>query len=241
MIRSRFRTAFRAAAFGLGLTAAGLSAPGSAVAQAIDEVDPEQPVSQASVDVAAWAIASGDNRGLPFAVIDKAAAQVLVFDADGRLQGLAPVLIGSAFGDHSTPGVGDRELSEIAPEERTTPAGRFMAAYGPATKGQTVLWVDYATAVSLHPVVTTKRNEARDVRLSSSTPYDNRITYGCINVSPTFYKQVVRPTFQGTEGVFYVLPEVMTVAEALPAFAAHQAAMSRRALGAPGRRGRASR
>jgi len=116
VIRSRFRTAFRAAAFGLGLTAAGLSAPGSAVAQAIDEVDPEQPVSQASVDVAAWAIASGDNRGLPFAVIDKAAAQVLVFDADGRLQGLAPVLIGSAFGDHSTPGVGDRELSEIAPE-----------------------------------------------------------------------------------------------------------------------------
>jgi hypothetical protein len=200
-------------------------------------------VSQASVDVAGWVVASGDNRGLPFAVVDKTAAQVLVFNADGRLQGLAPALIGSAFGDHSTPGVGDRELSDISPAERTTPAGRFLAAYGPAAKGQTVLWVDHATAVSLHPVVTTKRKEARDVRLSSPTPYDNRITYGCINVSPTFYQQVVRPTFAGTSGVFYVLPDVMSLAEALPAYAAHQAALSRRADGGArgARRGRATR
>lgn len=205
------------------MATAAMAAPGAAAAQVVvvDEVDPGQTVSQITVDLAAWAIASGDSRGLPFAIVDKATAQVLVFNSEGRLQGMAPALIGSAFGDHSTPGVGDRELSDIAPEERTTPAGRFLAAYGPAAKGQTVLWVDNATAVSLHPVVTTKRNEARDVRLASATPYDNRITFGCINVSPTFYEQVVKPTFSGTNGVFYILPEVMRLSEALPDFATH--------------------
>jgi hypothetical protein len=223
--------------------AAAASAPGVAAAQALDEVAPEQPVSQASVDVAGWVVASGDNRGLPFAVVDKTAAQVLVFNADGRLQGLAPALIGSAFGDHSTPGVGDRSCRTYRPPSGPPRRGASWRRTGRPAKGQTVLWVDHATAVSLHPVVTTKRKEARDVRLSSPTPYDNRITYGCINVSPTFYQQVVRPTFAGTSGVFYVLPDVMSLAEALPAYAAHQAALSRRADGGArgARRGRATR
>jgi hypothetical protein len=235
-------TGFRSAMIGLGLAATAAAAPGLASAQAVDEVALVQPVAQTVVDLAGWVIASGDNGGMPFAVIDKGAAQVLVFGEDGRLKGMAPVLLGSAFGDHSTPGVGDRELSDIRPDERTTPAGRFIAAYGPATGGKTVLWVDNATAISLHPVVTTKRNEARDVRLSSVTPYDNRITYGCINVSPTFYREVVRPTFTGTSGVFYVLPEVAPIEQALPAFAAqrHAATRDRFGLRRASRQGRAS-
>lgn len=195
--------------------------------QAIDEVDPEQPVSEAVVNIAGWVIASGDNRELPFAVIDKAAAQLLVFGADGKLKGLAPALIGSAAGDESAPGVGDRELKDIPMDERTTPAGRYLAGYGPATGGESVLWVDYATAVSIHPVQTTRasKKEKRKERLASATPEDNRITHGCINVSSTFYTKVIRPTFK-KGGVFYVLPDSMTVETAFPAFlpASHFAA-----------------
>jgi hypothetical protein len=178
------------------------------------------PPSEVVLALADWAVTSGDNRGLPFAVIDKAAARLFVYAPDGELKGTAPVLLGLAIGDHSTPGVGDRELSDIAPEERTTPAGRFMAAYGPATGGKTTLWVDYGTAISLHPVVNTNKAEGRPKRLASETAEDNRITFGCINVASTFYRKVVRPTFAETEGVFYVLPDVYPLETALPVFAA---------------------
>lgn len=195
-----------------------LSAP-AAMAQPLDEVDPGQAVSDTVVDVAGWVIATRDNRNLPFAVVDKAAAQVLIFGADGKLRGLAPVLVGSAVGDESAPGVGDRELKDIPMKDRTTPAGRFLAGYGPAAGGERVLWVDYNTAVSIHPLPKTEasRKEKREQRLTSATPEDNRITHGCINVSGAFYDQVVKTTFrQG--GVFYVLPEKISLSAALPGF-----------------------
>lgn len=170
------------------------------------------------VEVAAWVLASKDSDGLPFAVVDKEAAQLLVFDGKGQLKGLAPVLIGAARGDRSDPGVGEvKDLSEIEPERRTTPAGRFFAGYGPAAKGKTVLWVDYATAVSIHPVDEVDPSEKRRKRLATPEADDNRITFGCINVSPAFYSKVVRPTFK-KNGVFYVLPEELSLAEALPEF-----------------------
>lgn len=198
---------------------AGAAWPAAAAApQPRDEAEAAPPASDAVVQLGGWIIASGDNRGLPFAIVDKVAAQVFVFDAEGQLKGAAPALLGSAVGDHSTPGVGDRELSDIGPAERTTPAGRFMAAFGPAPGGKTVLWVDYATAISLHPVINTNRKERRPKRLASATPEDNRITFGCINVSAAFYRQVVRPAFRGTDGVFYVLPESKPLEQAFPAF-----------------------
>jgi hypothetical protein len=187
--------------------------------QPLDEVDPDQPVSQMVVDLAAWVIASDDNRGLPFAIVDKAAAQLLVFGADGKVHGLAPALIGSAVGDNSAPGVGDRELQDIPAEDRTTPAGRYLADFGPAAGGKSVLWVDYATAVSIHALTKTSssRKEKRKERLASSTPEDNRITHGCINVSSTFYSKVIRPNFK-EGGVFYVLPDSMSLKTAFPGF-----------------------
>src|SRR5690606_13124066 len=211
------RTGLAVAAVWLGVI--GVGAPSAATAtENIGAAPPASASSVAAADLADWIRATGDNRGLPYAIVDKAAAQVLIFAPEGELIGSSTVLVGSAVGDDSVPGIGDRELNEIAPHERTTPAGRFMAAYGPAAGGKTVLWVDYATAVSLHPVATSNPRERRLQRLRSPEPDDNRITYGCINVSAAFYKQVVRPTFSGSGGVFYVLPEVRTMAEVFPAF-----------------------
>jgi hypothetical protein len=166
--------------------------------------------------LAAWVARSSDNEGLPYAIVDKASATVFVFGRDGVLRGAAPALIGSAHGDDSAPGIGERELDAIRPEERTTPAGRFRARYGPAVGGRTVLWVDYATAVSLHEVVTSSHEERRLERLSSASPEDNRITYGCINVSTAVYEALIRPTFRGTESIFYVLPETRSLEEVFP-------------------------
>jgi hypothetical protein len=209
----------RAIALAAGLVGAGALAPSAFAeeAAAIDEVDPGQHVSSTIVDLAAWVIASGDNRKTPFAIIDKRAAQVLIFDAKGRLKGLAPVLIGSAEGDITAFGIVDRELKDIPMKDRTTPSGRFYGSYGPAAGGQRVLWVDFDSAVSMHPIAETNRTEQRDKRLSTPEPDDNRITHGCINVSKRFYDELVQPMF-AKGGVFYVIPDYMPIEEAFPGF-----------------------
>lgn len=150
---------------------------------------------------------------MPFAIVDKIDAKAFVFNADGRLRGAAPVLIGLARGDDSVPGIGDRSLSDVRPQERTTPAGRFVASLGYNFSGKDVLWVDYNGAVSMHRVVTSKPAERRLERLATPTPSDNRISYGCINVPAEFFDNVVKPVFTGTNGVVYVLPEIKSNSE----------------------------
>ncbi len=169
---------------------------------------------QASRDVrhiADWVVDSGDNGGLPFVIIDKTDAKIFIFDASGRIRGAAPALLGLARGDDTVPGIGDRELSDIRPEERTTPAGRFGAELGMSPRGVDVVWVDYESGVSLHRVVTSNPREHRLERLATPTPADNRISYGCINVPAAFYNEVVNPSFTGTNGIVYVLPETRPI------------------------------
>ncbi len=170
--------------------------------------------------MATWAIQSGDNQRLPFMIVDKVGAQALVFDAGGAFMGGTPVLVGSARGDYSVLGVGDRELSDIAPKMRTTPAGRFVARIGPSLGLGKVLWIDFPGAIAMHRVLTNKPKEKRAERLRSPSPTDNRITYGCINISPTFYDGVVSPLFTGAGGVVYILPETRPLAATFPAFRA---------------------
>lgn len=180
-----------------------------------------EPPSQTVTEFADWTLSSGDNQGLPFMIIDKRAAEVFVFGPDGELRGAAPALLGLARGDDSAPGVGDRELSQIRPEERTTPAGRFLAAFGPDADHKEVFWVDYGTAISLHPVIVGEPGEHRLRRLNSATPKDNRITFGCINVPRAFYDKVVRKTFAGVKGVVYILPEEKSLREVFPELQLH--------------------
>ncbi len=164
-------------------------------------------LSAEAQEVAHWVVQSADNRNLPFIVIDKVQARVYVFHADGRLRGATSALLGLAIGDHTVPGIGQRKLSSIRPEERTTPAGRFMASIDRDIHGVDVLWVDYDSAVSLHRVVTGTPKERRAQRLASASPADKRITYGCINVPVRFFEEVVSPALTGTYSVVYVLPE----------------------------------
>ena len=160
-----------------------------------------------------WVISTGDNRGMPFVIVDKKQTKVFVFDAAGRLLGDTPVLLGLARGDDSAPGVGDKKLSDIRPDERTTPAGRFVASLGYGLGKQDILWVDYASALALHRVLPAGSRERRLQRIASVSPQDRRITFGCINVPTAFYDAVIHPAFIRTSGVVYILPEIKTIAE----------------------------
>lgn len=153
------------------------------------------------------AVAANDNKSGPFAVVDKQLARVFVFKGDGTLLGSSPVLLGLARGDASVPGIGERKMSEIRPDERTTPAGRFASEPGRNLSGEDIVWVDYDAAVSMHRVRPNVKAERRLERLATPTPDDNRITFGCINVPTAFYDSFVKPALGGRPGVVYVLPE----------------------------------
>jgi hypothetical protein len=195
-------------------------------AAAVDQLPPDQEVSDTVTELAGWVVASRDSEGYPFAIMDKAAAQVLVFGGDGRLRGAAPALFGSAVGDHTAPGIAGLALRAIPGRDRTTPAGRFVGGFGPSIDAGRVLWVDYDSSISLHPTATGVKAEKRPERLASPSPDDNRITHGCINVSPEFYEQVVRPTFE-RGGLFYILPDKASLAETFPEFVKSRATAHR--------------
>ena len=157
--------------------------------------------------VATWAVASGDHQNKSFVILDKKDARVYIFEPSGRLKDVSPVLLGYAVGDDNAPGIGSKPLSEILPEERTTPAGRFEAQIGMNARGEDVVWVDYDAAVSMHRVLTTNPAERRLERLATPTHEDNRVSYGCINLPKAFYEDVLAPTVRNGGAIIYVLPE----------------------------------
>ncbi|MDP1885205.1 hypothetical protein [Polaromonas sp.] len=173
----------------------------------------QEVASPESRKLADWVVDSADNGKLPFMIIDKVQARVFMFNAQGQLRGAASALLGLAVGDHTVPGIGQRKLSSILPAERTTPAGRFVASLDRDIHGQEVLWVDYDSALSLHRVVTGQPKERRAERLATPSPLDNRISFGCINVPVKFYENVVSPSFTGTNGIVYILPETRSARE----------------------------
>jgi hypothetical protein len=203
------------AATGLALAAA---TPAKTTTPAKPPVEDESAVirSEGATRVADWVASSKDNHALPYIIIDKPDAVAYLFDAKGKPLAHAPVLIGIAPGDDATPGIGSKNLSEIGPAEKTTPAGRFLAKFGVAAGKQRVLWVDYATSVALHTIPPGNPKEKRKERMLSPTIDDNRITFGCINVPKIFYNQSVSPLFRRKGGYVYILPDHKPLEEVFP-------------------------
>ena len=174
-----------------------------------------------AAEVFQWVERTRDNGQLPFMIIDKRRTHLWVFDRFGKLQGDTPILLGSARGDHSVPGIGEKKLSEIKSEERTTPAGRFVAEVGMNARGEDVVWVDYDGAVSIHRVLTTNPKERRVQRLATPTSDDNRVSYGCINVPTAFFENVVKTTVGGGNSIVYVMPDSRPLRSVFTQLAAH--------------------
>lgn len=160
--------------------------------------------------VADWVVDSGDNHGKAIVLVDKKDARVWVLDPHGGYVSDTPALLGAAVGDDPVPGIGDKPLAQVLPQEKTTPAGRFEAELGENASHEDVVWVSWDLAVSMHRVRPTVKSERRLERLASPTNADNRISFGCINLPPAFYEQVLRPMVQAMGAVVYVLPETRT-------------------------------
>ncbi len=190
--------------------------------------------------LADWIASTHANGRRAFILVDKKDARAWVFTPDARLRDSAPVLLGEARGDEILPGSGDKDPSQMRPEEKITPAGRFLAKPGVNADGEDVIWVDYADAISMHRIRPFVEQEHRLERLASLGVDDNRISFGCINLPVSFYEDVARPAVERYGALIYVLPDVRTVQQVFGAFDVTDPAQVAAARQAPGATGAAT-
>jgi hypothetical protein len=188
---------------GLLVASLGLPTAASATAQRVAPA-----MSADAVAVAQRILRDGDAAGRPFAIVDKRHAQLSVFDKQGRLAGVTPVLLGRTAGDHSVAGVGERtQTGRLLPGDETTPAGRFKSQPGRNFDGEAIVWLDYDAALAIHRLRAGPAALDRKRRLRTGSAHDNRASAGCVVVPPAFYVTVVEPLLGRHDGLVYILPE----------------------------------
>lgn len=176
---------------------------------------PGEPLSALeSVDASAdaryvehWIRQNGDDHGRPFVIVDKKAARIYVFGAGGTLVGASSTLLGQSRGDVPVPGAGQKNPSDLLPDERRTPAGRFESQPGRNLHGESVVWVDYDTGIAIHRVRPGVSRMQRTASLATDDPDNKRLSLGCVVVPENFFLSVVLPTLGHVHGTVYVLPE----------------------------------
>jgi len=169
--------------------------------------------AEATVSEDVWQLAqrvrdTTDHALRPFAIVDKRAALLVVFHADGRLAGSTAALLGSVYGDNTVAGVGERtQRGALQPGDATTPAGRFVSQPGHNHMGEEVVWVDLEAAFAIHRLRPGPSRASRARRLASADPDQKRVSHGCVVVSVAFFTRVVQPLLGRQPAVVYVLPE----------------------------------
>ncbi len=164
-----------------------------------------------SPEVATRPDANDSRDGRPFAVVDKRQATLAIYDAEGRLVGRAPALLGLTPGDQEPASAKGKAPDALSRDERVTPAGRFEAQPGRNLTGERIVWIDYEANLAIHRLRPAPASQQRPERLASTHLPDRRITLGCVVVDPAFFDQVVLPTLGGSKSLVYILPERETV------------------------------
>ena len=167
-----------------------------------------QPVSPAMQALAGRVLGLADHGQRPFAIVDKQAALLAVYRADGTLAAVSPALLGRDLGDLSVPGVGERaQTGRLLPGDATTPGGRFVSSPGRNRFGEAVVWVDFSAAFAIHRLRPGASQPERARRLASINPRHKRLSAGCVVVPTAFYQAVVGPLLGRSQATVYVLPE----------------------------------
>jgi hypothetical protein len=164
------------------------------------------------LDLARRVLQQADHGHRAFAIVDKRAAVMAVYDGDGTLAGVSTVLLGRTPGDQSVPGVGHRtQLGQLQQVDLTTPAGRFDSQPGRNLSGEAVVWIDYGAALAIHRLRAGHSRIDRARRLASDDPRDKRISAGCVVVPEACVVSVVQPLVGLRQAVVYDKPEGQSV------------------------------
>jgi hypothetical protein len=148
------------------------------------------------------------RRGRAFAIVDKPTATMQVYQPDGRLAGVTPVLLGRTVGDGIVPGTGERTAAGLLQDrDRTTPAGHFDSEPGRNLAGEAVVWLDYDSALAIHRLRSGAAEVTRRQRLASIHPTERRVSAGCVVAPVDFYDAVIEPLLGRGRAWVVVTPE----------------------------------
>jgi hypothetical protein len=137
-----------------------------------------------------------------FMITDKADGMLHVFHADGNPILQAPSLLGGDVGDTLQGG------------KKITPAGKFTLKFTADPEYYGGFRYDLVETrqvdgiIAIHAVYTGEASEKRPERLATPTPKDNRISWGCINVTNENMVDTLIPAKNELNGsLMFVMPE----------------------------------
>ena len=131
-------------------------------------------------------------------------------DADHRIQAKFPVLLGRIRGDE--PNTVNVTIDSPDSPGATTPAGMFRLSRERLTEkdfeqyNQNIVRQE-GTGAGGNCIHETWRGDlsSREQALATPTPEDNRISWGCVNVSKDIFEMYVKPLPSGT--LVWITPE----------------------------------
>jgi hypothetical protein len=162
-------------------------------------------ISSDAAKTAQWVLDTADSEGYPFIVTDKIGATMYFFDEKGVLLKKSPVLVGKNVGDF----IGNTDAGRITPSGRFEIAPETDATYGNVFSVMGTDMVDSETGelveVAIHRLALHDPSEKRPQRIATTTPLDNRISWGCMNLD----NKVMDWAFNNYPlgGLIYILPE----------------------------------
>ena len=165
-----------------------------------------------------------DNKGMPFIIADKPSGQMFFFKVNGELIGFSSVLYGKSKLDILAHPLGKNltaeEINATFDIDKVTPAGDFTAVLRPAKDFGFALFFQDGNgkvgSIAIHTVYTGNIKERRLERLASADVTDNRISYGCINVSVDTWNDYIVPNYGKGARVGVVPDEVGALDKFIP-------------------------
>lgn len=136
-------------------------------------------------------------------IVDKPTATIYAINSNGKGIASSPVILGATKGE--IPNTADTEkplYNQIA----TTPAGKFELIHSDIDstiykgKSLALLGTDYLAIHIVYP--DPEEYKKRIKALKTSTPNDNRISWGCINVSENFWTSSIAPYAKNGSTIF---------------------------------------
>ena len=149
------------------------------------------------------------KTGKWFMVADKPNGMLHIFKEDGSHFISDATLYGKDKGDVM------EAKSSLEGGAKITPSGKYTMKESPAeyAGGTSLILVeskDYSGYIAVHAADVSTPSERRLQRLETSTPDDNRISYGCINTKHETFINEIKPNISKLDGgMIFVLPDAV--------------------------------
>ena len=137
------------------------------------------------------------KNNLPFIIVDKPTATGYVYNSTGTLLKSFPVLLGSSIGDDINTAI----PGDPAKKNTFTTAGKFtlssnVGVDNSITYNNKILVLEASNSLAIHKIYP---GDLKNRTIAINTPEisDNRMTWGCINISEENYDKFITPNIKG--------------------------------------------